>query len=136
MHTAVRLDIVAKNRGVNNNNVSLICRYTPSEDWYEFNIANNGLYWLFYAEILDSKKIVYHQLANGGSNKIRQGKEMNEYSIICNERTLELYINGNETNVYEDNKFVLHSGLAGVSVSSFDTLPVKVEIDSITISQP
>ena len=132
----VRLDIVAENRGANNNNVSLICRYTPDEGWYEFNIANNGLYWIFYAEMLDSKKIVYHQLANGGSNKIKTGKEINEYAMVCNDRTLALYINGYETNVFEDNKYVLRDGLAGVSVSSFNVLPVKVEIDSVTISQP
>ncbi len=132
----VRLDIVAENRGVNNNNVSLICRYTPGEGWYEFNIANNGLYWIFYAEMLDSEKIVYHQLTNGGSNKIKMGKETNEYSIVCNEQTLKLFINGHETNSYKENKFTLRSGFAGVGVASFETLPVRVEFESISISQP
>ena len=132
----VRLDVVAENRGVNNNNVTLICRYTPDEGWYEFNIANNGLYWMYYAEMLENKKIVYHDLANGGSNKIKMGKEINQYSIICSDQTLSLYINGHETANFEDNKYILRNGFAGVGVASFVTLPVKVEFDSITISQP
>ena len=47
----VRLDVVAENRGMNDNNISLICRYSKEEGWYEFNIANNGLYDIFYSEL-------------------------------------------------------------------------------------
>ena len=131
----VRIDIVAENRGVNNNNVSMICRYTD-EGWYEYNVANNGLYDLYYAFKRDDDKIVYNPMASGGSNKIKTGREVNEYAMVCKGRTLKLFINGHETNVYEDNKYVLRDGLVGVSVSSFNTLPVKVEIDSVTISEP
>jgi hypothetical protein len=42
-YTDVRIDVRAENFGVNKNNVSLICRYSD-QGWYEFNIANNGLY--------------------------------------------------------------------------------------------
>lgn len=132
----VRLDVVVENRGVNNNNVSLICRYTPDEGWYEFSIANNGLFWIYHAIVLDDGAVVYTQLTDGGSNKIKSGKETNEYSIICKDRTLSLFINGKETHVRDENKYALREGLVGVSVSSFNTLPVKVEFDSVTISQP
>jgi len=131
----VRIDVVAENRGVNNNNVSLICRHTDA-GWYEFNIANNGLYWVYYAEMLDNGKIVYHELNNGGSNKIKMGKEQNEYSIICQGTNLSLYINGNETKSFSESRFAIRSGKIGVGVASFATLPVNVEIHSVTISQP
>ena len=39
----VKVEVSAENRGTNDNNVSLICRYDPTEGWYEFNIANSGL---------------------------------------------------------------------------------------------
>ncbi|HIE24862.1 MAG TPA: hypothetical protein EYP74_02555 [Anaerolineales bacterium] len=131
----VRIDVVADNRGVNNNNVSLICRYTET-GWYEFNIANNGLYWIYYAEKLDNDKMVYHPIKNGGSNKIKIGKETNEYGIECKGRTLTLYVNGYETISFDENDIVLREGMVGVGVASFDVLPVKVEFDTITISQP
>lgn len=130
----VKLDVVAENRG-ENNNVSLICRYTD-EGWYEFNIANNGLYDIYYAQKLDNDKIVYNPLKNGGSNKIKSGKEVNIYGIVCNDKTLTLYVNGNETISFDENQYALRKGAVGVSVASFYDLPVRVEFDTITISQP
>ncbi len=132
----VRLDVVVENRGTNDNNVSLVCRYSKEEGWYEFNLANNGLYNILYGRYTPDNKIVYSRLANGGSNKIKQGKEINNYSIICKGRTLVLNINGFETRRMDDNQYVLRKGKVGVSVSSFNTLPVKVEFDSIKISEP
>ena len=132
----VRLDVVVENRGMNNNNVSLICRYTPDEGWYEFNLANNGKYDILHAIVRDDDVVVYTSLADGGSNKIKAGKEINKYSIVCDERVLTLFINDIETRVLEENNYALRDGLIGVAVASFKTLPIKVEIDSVTISQP
>jgi hypothetical protein len=132
----VHLTVVAENRGVNNNNVSLICRYTPDEGWYEFNIANNGLYWLYHGIIRSDGAVIYTELADGGSNKIKAGKEVNTYEMICKDRTLSLIINGYETREYDENNYALRDGKIGVSVSSFNILPVKVEINEVTISQP
>jgi len=132
----VSLEVKAENRGVNNNNVSLICRYTEREGWYEFNIANNGLYNIFHGIINSDGKVVYTLLADGGSNNLKQGKETNTYAATCEERTLTLYINGKETRTLEDNKYVLRDGLVGISISSFNVLPVDVEIDYVDISEP
>lgn len=132
----VSLEIVAENRGVNKNNVSLVCRYTEDEGWYEFNIANNGLYNIYHAIVNPEGKVVYSRLADGGSNKVKQGKEINTYAITCEDRTLTMYINGIETRQLDENRFVLRDGQVGVSVSSFDALPVKVEIHSVEISEP
>lgn len=133
----VRVEIVSDNRGANNNNVSIICRYTPNVGWYEFNIANNGLYWIYYAEYREQgTKVSYNFITNGGSNKIHTGKETNTYTAICDGRMLSLEINGFETNSIEENKYVLRKGSVGVAVSSFNVLPINVEIDEITISEP
>ena len=132
----VRLDAVAENSGVNDNNISLICRYSKEDGWYEFNVANNGLFDIYYARYTQDDKIVYGKLADGGSNKIKQGKDVNNYAITCKGRTLVLYINGFETRRIVDNQYVLKSGKVGVSVSSFKFLPVKVAFDSVKISEP
>jgi hypothetical protein len=134
-YTDVAVEARVENRGTNNNNISLICRYSD-EGWYEFNIANNGLYDIFAATFNASGDVVYNFLADGGSNKIKSGKEINEYKIVCRERKLSMYINGFETRVLEDNNYVLRDGQVGISVSSFQDLPVKVEVDWIKISEP
>jgi hypothetical protein len=132
----VRLDVRADNRGRNNNSISLICRYDPDVGWYEFNIANNGLYDILYAEVQSDGDIAYNTIANGGSNAINQGKEVNEYSIICNGDELTLFINGDEVNSLTEKNYGLRSGQIGVSVSSFNVLPILIEMDWIKVSEP
>ena len=131
----VRLDARASNLGTNNNSISLICRYTEDSGWYEFNIGNNGLFDIYYAKVRPEDGYVnYSLISEGGSNKINQGFDVNEYGIICKEDTLTLYINGNLTKESKDSR--LTSGKVGISVSSFPNLPVRVNFDWVTISQP
>lgn len=131
-YSNVRLDARVENRGTNNNNINLVCRYSE-EGWYEISIANNGLYWLY---AVDGAKGSYTRLADGGSNKIKAGKEVNEYTFICNERNLILQVNGSEAAKYTDNQFVFREGQVGVGLSSFKDVPVKVEFDWVKISEP
>ena len=132
----VQVDVRADNRGRNNNNISLICRYDPDIGWYEFNIANNGLYNILFAEVLDNGKIQWNRVANGGSNSIKQGKDVNEYSIACQGEELTLTINGDEVISYKERQYGLNSGQIGVSVSSFNVLPILIDMDWIKVSEP
>jgi hypothetical protein len=131
----VAVEARVENRGMNDNNISLICRYSD-EGWYEFNVANSGLYNILYGFVEPDGDIGYGRLADGGSTKIKSGKDVNIYKIICKDRKLSLYINGIETRVYEDNNYVLRDGKVGISVSSFKQLPIKVEYDWVTVSEP
>lgn len=127
----VKIDLLVENLGTNDNQINIICRATEN-GWYEFSIANSGLYVIYAVEPGKG----YRKLHDGGSNKIKAGKEFNEYSIICNERTLSLFINGVETRVFEENEYTFGQGLVGIGVSSFNTLPVEIQINSVTISEP
>jgi S1-C subfamily serine protease len=130
-YTDVRLDLTANNRGKNNNNVSLICRYS-SEGWYEVSIANNGLFWITAYVSGEGYQAIY----NGGSNQIKQGKDSNEYTLVCNGNDLTLGINGVEVKTVTDKKYVLREGLVGFGVSSFDVVPILVEVDTFQVSEP
>jgi hypothetical protein len=131
-----KLTVRADNRGRNNNSISLICRYDPDIGWYEFNIANNGLYDILYGEVKSNGDIAYNRIANGGSNAIKQGKEVNEYEISCKDTELSLTINGDEVTSVTEKNFGLRSGQVGVSVSSFDVLPIIIDMDWVEISEP
>lgn len=124
----VRVDARAENRGMNNNNVSLICRGTE-DGWYEFSIANNGLWWIWAYDG------TYTMLANGGSNAVNMGKGVNEYTIMCYGNTLALYINGVEVHTMQEKNFAFREGQIGIGVSSFDVLPILVEFDWVSISE-
>jgi hypothetical protein len=123
-YSNVRLDVKVNNRGSNNNNVSLICRKSDA-GWYEFDIANNGLYEILFAQIQPDNTVSYTLMAEGGSTKIRSGLAENEYSIVCQDNILTLYINGTESRRLEDKKYLLPEGKVGISVSSFKDVPIQ-----------
>lgn len=132
----VTVEVRADNRGRNTNSVSLICRYDPDTGWYEFNVDNGGLYNILYAEVDENGDIGYNLITNGGSNSIKQGKEVNEYSITCDGDELTLRINGDEVKSINEKTYALREGYVGVSVSSFDVLPIQIEMDWFKISEP
>jgi hypothetical protein len=133
IYSDVRIDVYAENLGKNTNNVSLICNYSDRFGWYEFNISNGGLYDIYIYSELDGG---YISLASGGSKNVRIGRDVNVYTAICQGNKLSLYINNVFEREFVDTKYNLREGLVGLSVSSFDVLPILVEVDYFAISQP
>ncbi len=132
----VQIEIQADNRGKNNNLVSLLCRYDPKVGWYEFNISNSGVYIIYYAKVLDSGKIQYNRIANGGSNAIKAGLETNNYLVKCQGDELTMNINGAKAISIQDKKYGLRSGGIGLSVTSLNVTPILVEMDWMKVSEP
>jgi len=128
----VRLDARVENLGFNTNNVSLICRGSDI-GWYEFNISNGGLWYLYAYENSTGD---YDELARGGSTAVRTGKDINDYTIYCIGETLSLYINGVETHTMNETRYRWSEGHIGIGVSSFDVYPILIEVDRVSISQP
>jgi hypothetical protein len=133
-YTDVRLDAKVDNRGTNNNTISLICRKSDA-GWYQFDIASNGLYEIFFAKA-SGDAVEYIRIADGGSGKIKTGFAENEYGIICQGTTLVLNINGAEARRLEEQKYLLPEGKVGVSVSSVKDAPAIVDFYWVKISQP
>lgn len=127
----VRIDTVVENLGRNNNNVSLICRYSDA-GWYEFNVANNGEYTIYrYDPTLSDP---YIPLFSGGSTAIQTGRGTNELTAICKGDKLTLGINGQEVRTISDRN--LKSGKVGFSLSSFNVTPIIAEYDYFIASVP
>ena len=130
-YTDTRIDTIAENLGRNNNNVSLICRESDL-GWYEFNVANNGTYYIYWYD--DVTRDDYVLLYSGGSTLIKMGRDVNEYAAICQGDELTLEINGVEVRTVSDRN--LRSGRAGLSVSSFNVTPIIIEFDYFVVSVP
>jgi hypothetical protein len=129
-YTDVSLDMQAENRGKNTNNVSLVCRQ-KGEEWYEFSITSGGL-WVLYAHDKDG----YQWLGNGGTTALHMGKEVNEFSMICQGKTITMSVNGTELKSIKDNTYKYQEGAVGFNISSLDVIPVTVGVDWMQISQP
>lgn len=129
--TDVRIDTKAENLGRNTNNISLICRESD-KGWYEFNISNGGEYNILWYD--DVVKDDYVTIFTGGSTLIKTGRNTNEYTAICKGNQLTLGVNGVEVKTVTDNN--LKEGRAGLSVSSFDVLPIVIEFDYFMLTVP
>lgn len=126
---AIRLN--AENRGRNNNNVSLICRMnSEGTQWYEFSVESGGLWYLYAVE--DK----YNVIANGGTQALKQGREVNEYAMTCEGDEITLFINGEELRSVTDNTYGFNDGLVGFNISSLNVLPITVAVNWFEISQP
>jgi hypothetical protein len=132
----VRVDATVENQGVNDNNITLFCRYSEENGWYEFNIYSSGLYDMYFTKPDPSGNLNYGLIAEGGSNNINMGQAVNEYGISCKKDSLTLFINGEEARSVGIPNYVLENGKVGVSVSSFGQVPVKVLVQKVEISEP
>lgn len=127
----VRVDIKVENRGVNTQQVSLVCR-VGDDGWYEFAVQSDGLWELY------GVSGGYDRLTNGGSNDINQGKAVNEYTLICEDNEISFFINGEELrgSPYVENEYSLREGGVGFSISALRAIPVVIEVDYLKISEP
>lgn len=129
-YSDVEIEVLAENKGKNSNNVSLICNYTDEYGWYEFNITNGGMYDILVYDEIDGE---YVTLTSGGSVHVKTGRDSNVYTAVCRGNQLALYINGYLEKEHVDTIYNLKEGQVGVSVSSFDVLPILVEIEYFDI---
>lgn len=132
----VKATMSAENRGRNNNNVSLVCNFSDA-GWYEFSVESGGL-WYLYAKVQDDAygHIGYNIIGSGGVKALKQGKEVNEYSLECDGNELTLSVNGDELKTIKDGKYFLPGGMVGFNISSLNVLPIVVNVDWFRIEQP
>lgn len=127
----VAVTMNAENRGRNNNNVSLICRMnSDGTQWYEFSVESGGL-WYLYA--VDN---AYNIIDNGGTNALKQGKEVNEYKLVCNDNQITMYVNGDKIKTVTDTHYVFRDGYVGFNISSLNVLPITVNVNWFEVSEP
>ncbi len=128
----VQLDILVENRGVNSQQVSLICR-AGEEGWYEWAVQSDGLWYLYFYSDKGYKRI-----ANGGSTAIKMGKAINQYTMICKGESISFFINGVQPkgSPIIERKYALRQGTVGFAISSLRAIPVRIEVDWLRIAQP
>ncbi|MEP7134200.1 MAG: hypothetical protein ABI904_04655 [Chloroflexota bacterium] len=134
-YSDVKVEADVTNRGADANGVSLICRYSDI-GWYEFVVSNTGTYKIY---AMDSAGLVnqgYNELLSGVSPLINPGISRNVLTAECVGNQLSLYVNQTLVNSMVDTQFNFSFGKIGMAVSSPEKLPVGVDLESLTVSQP
>jgi hypothetical protein len=118
-------DVVIVN-GPNENNLSLMCRFTE-RGWYEFNILSGGLWSIYKYDDVNS----YTELKSGGSTAIKPGQSRNHLTAVCDGDTLTFYVNDVELGSAHDETF--SEGTFGMSASTFDIGELEVRFSDFTV---
>ncbi|HMD81953.1 MAG TPA: WD40 repeat domain-containing protein, partial [Anaerolineales bacterium] len=134
-YTDVQVEAVVTNNGNNANGFSLVCRYSDA-GWYEFWVSNAQLYAIYAYDSLGSVQPGYFEMAAGGSPAITSGHTTNVYKAVCSGNELTLLANGAVVKTITDTRYNFTEGKIGVATSSPQLLPVDVQIESVTVSEP
>ncbi len=130
----MRVDAQVEVRAGNDGTVGVVCRYSQTDGWYEFNIYADQTYMLMYGQWLSPGIARYTPLHRVSSEKIKVGA--NQIGLVCQGDTLTPYINNVRMQVYEENKVGLTNGNIGLTASSFADVPFIAAFDWVKVSEP
>ncbi len=130
----VRVDAHVELRTGGDGAVGIVCRYRPTEGWYEFNIYEDQTYVLLYGQWLAGDVVRYTPLYRSTSEKIHA--DTDDLGLVCQGNTLTPFINGVQMRKWQETKFNLTDGSIGISAASFQDAPFTAAYDWVKVSQP
>jgi len=132
----IRVDAQFINRAGNPASIGLICRYSETDGWLEYNISTDGTYNLLYGKWLSSGIADYLPILSASSNAIQPSGTPQEIGLTCSDTTLALFIDQNLIRRIDVSNYGLTSGKVGLTASSFENTPVITAFDWVKVSEP
>ena len=118
------------------NSMGLICHYDEQEGWYEFDISNDGSYNVLQGQWLDTGIATYTPILYDTSDQIATGNSTNEIGLGCYENIVQLHINGKLIRNLNVEHIGLIGGKVGLSLGSYEEVPVILSFDWVKVSEP
>jgi hypothetical protein len=132
----VRVDTKFINNAMSPASAGLVCRYSETDGWFEYNVSTDGTYNVLYGEWLASGIAEYMPIADGSSSAIQQSGTEQQIGLICNGATLTLLIGETIIRNVDVSRFELVAGKVGTTAASYENVPVIVSFDSVTVREP
>lgn len=114
----------------------LVCRYSETDGWLEYNVLTDGTYNVLYGKWLDTGIADYLPVIDGSSKEIGQSGEIQRIGLTCSGTILRLHINGNIVRSVDVSRYELGEGRMGLTASSFGNVPVVVVFDYVIVAEP
>lgn len=133
-HEYDRVFVKAKVRGTDGA-AGLVCFYSDSNGWYEFNIGSDGMYSILYGKKLADGAAQYLPIANGNASPLQPGGLDHEIGLECGAERLNVYIDGKIFRNADVTRLGLTSGRVGLSAASFGDVPSSVLFDWFEVGQ-
>jgi hypothetical protein len=141
LYGAQDYDNVHVNTKFNNNaltpaSAGLVCNYSETDGWLEFNVTSDGMYNVLFGKWLSNGVADYLPILDGSSNEIQQSGMEQQIGLTCSSGTLGLYINEKLIRNVDVSRYERASGKVGISASSYENVPVIASFDWVTVSTP
>src|SRR5215212_3985133 len=129
----LRIDAKFTNQGGSPASIGLICRYSESEGWLEYNLSTDGTYNVLYGKWLSSGIADYLPILSGSSNAIQPSGTSQEIGLVCSDTFLSLFIDQTLIRRVDVTSYKLTTGKVGLTASSFENTPVIAAFDWVKI---
>ena len=137
-YDSVRIDTQFINQAGSPAAIGLICRYSETDGWLEYNVSTDGTYNVLYGQWLANGIADYLPIpsASGTSGNIQPSGAPQEIGLICSGTTLSLFVDQTLIRSVDVSRYELASGKVGVTASSFENVPVVAAFDWVKVSEP
>ena len=132
----VRVDTKFVNNALSPASMGLICNYSETDGWLEYNVSTDGTYNVLFGKWLSNGVADYLPILDGSSNQIAQSGVEQQISMTCSNGTLALYINDTLIRNVDVSHYERGSGKVGLTASSYENTPVIASFDWMKVSQP
>jgi hypothetical protein len=132
----IRIDTQFTNQAGSPASIGLICRYSETDGWFEYNVSTDGTYNVLYGQWLENGIADYLPILSASSAAIQPSGASQEVGLICSDTTLSLLIDQNIIRNVEVSRYELTNGKVGVTASSFENVPVIAAFDWVKVSEP
>jgi hypothetical protein len=132
----IRVDALFTNQAGSPASIGLVCRYSETEGWLEYNVSTDGTYSLLYGTWLASGIADYFPIMDGGSNLIQPSGAAQEIGMICSGTTVSLSVNQTVIRNIDVSRYELTNGKVGITASAFENVPVVAAFNWVRVSEP
>lgn len=116
--------------------VGAICHYSTEKGWFEYNVSTDGTYSVLHAEWLEPGIAQYTPIVYDTTEYLTPNQTSYALGLACDDKFLWLYINDKLFRKLDVSRYGATQGKVGLTASSFESAPVTVSFDFITISEP
>jgi hypothetical protein len=132
----IRVETRMTNQAGSPASLGLICRYSETDGWLEYNVSTDGTYNVLYGQWLASGIAHYLPVLSSSSNAIQPSGASQEIGLLCAGTTLSLFIDQTLIRNVDVSRFELTGGKIGMTASSFENTPVIATFDWVRVSEP
>jgi hypothetical protein len=135
-HEYSNVFVSAKFSGAPSGSIGVICDYSESNGWYEFNLASDGTYGVLFGQWLAQGIAQYTPIVTDTTEYLQAGNFNYEIGLTCGGNILLLHINGKLFRKLDVAHFGLTEGRVGITASSFEETPMTATIDWVKVEEP